>query len=220
MDKKAFKQKIESNRNRSFGSGEKKTKPGERKPFDSNTKGKKSYIPKTSKPKPTTYEAIFDNVEDALKNIHNIATELQDFVDFIYDLEIPEQKAEWFDDMIHKVGEYMLKRSPQLFQKRNIHAKYSITVNGFSIKLENNLGLDLSAKYHVEENNVTINQVYCAITVYGKINPATTVMLEESDTWKKKEYKKLKKPFAKKDANHDGYKKPYSNDKKLSYDNK
>lgn len=210
MDKKAFKQKIESNRKKAFGGSEKREK--------------KSYSPKTNKPKPTTYEAKFMSVRNALAHVCSTSSELKDFVDYIYDLNNPVTEN-WFDDMLHKVGEYMLKRSPQLQQKRNIHAKYSISVNGFSIKLESNIGFDLSVKYDVVDGNAVLGEVYCAITVYGKVNPSTTVMLEESDTWKKKEFKKPihKKPYNK-DRNNDNYKKSYSKDgynkKPSNYDKK
>ena len=196
MDKKAFKQKIESNRNKAFGEEKRK---------------KKTYAPKTNKPKPTTYEAKFMDVRCALSNVYNVSSELKDFIDYIYDLNNPITEN-WFDDMLHKVGEYMLKRSPQLQQKRNIHAKYSISVNGFSIKLENNIGFDLSAKYHVVDDIAQIDEVYCAITVYGKVNPSTIVMLNESDMWNKKEFKKPinKKPYNKNRNNN--YRKSYTRD--------
>ena len=215
MDKKAFKQKIENNRNKAFGDEKKKydKKPqqprGERKP----------YTPKTTKPKPTTYEATFDNVVQALAKIKETSSELRGFVDYIYDFDQP-LLAMWFDNMIYKVGEYMLKRTPQLLQKRNIHAKYTISVNGFSIKTEDNIGLEFNVKYTVEDNNIVLGDVHCAITVYGKVSPSTTIMLEESDVWKKKEFRKkpaagnfYKKPYNK-ERNNSGYKKPYNNDKK------
>lgn len=196
MDKKAFKQKIESNRNKAFGEEKRE---------------KKTYAPKTNKPKPTTYEAKFMDVKCALSNVYNVSSELKDFIDHIYDLNNPITEN-WFDDMLHKVGEYMLKRSPQLQQKRNIHAKYSISVNGFSIKLENNIGFDLSAKYNVVNSVAQIGEVYCAITVYGKVNPSTIVMLNESDMWNKKEFKKPinKKPYNKNRNNN--YHKSYTRD--------
>ena len=196
MDKKAFKQKIESNRNKAFGEEKRE---------------KKTYAPKTNKPKPTTYEAKFMGVRCALSSVYNASSELKDFIDHIYDLNNPIA-GNWFDDMLHKVGEYMLKRSPQLQQKRNIHAKYSISVNGFSIKLENNIGFDLSAKYNVVNGVAQIGEVYCAITVYGKVNPSTIVMLNESDMWNKKEFKKPinKKPYNKNRNNN--YHKSYTRD--------
>ena len=196
MDKKAFKQKIESNRNKAFGEEKRE---------------KKTYAPKTNKPKPTTYEAKFMGVRCALSNVYNVSSELKDFIDYIYDLNNPITEN-WFDDMLHKVGEYMLKRSPQLQQKRNIHAKYSISVNGFSIKLENNIGFDLSVKYNVVNGVAQIGEVYCTITVYGKVNPSTIIMLNESDMWNKKEFKKPinKKPYNKNRNNN--YRKSYTRD--------
>ena len=229
MDKKAFKAKIESNRNKAFGGENKRydKKPQYQKQVQ--TAPRKQYTPKTSKPKPTTYEATFDCVREALTKVRETSIELRDFVDYIFDLDGKTQ-PNWFDDMLHKVGEYMLKRTPQLLQKRNIHAKYAISVNGFSIKTEDNVGLELSVKYTVEDGVVTLGDVYCAITIYGKVAPATTIMLEESDTWKKKEFKKKpsggnfhKKPYNK-NGNNGGYKKPYNKDgynkKPSSYDKK
>lgn len=215
MDKKAFKEKIESNRNKAF-SGEKKKY--NKKPQQPRSE-KKHYTPKTNKPKPVTYEATFESVRLALTTIKGASTELKDFVDYIFDLNQPTPNT-WFDDMLHKVGEYMLKRTPQLLQKRNIHAKYTISVNGFSIKTEDNIGLEMNVKYTVENNIVTLGDVYCAITIYGKVSPATTIMLEESDTWKKKEFKKQANGnFHKKSYNKDsGYNKKTANyDKKTSY---
>lgn len=214
MDKKAFRAKIESNRNKAFGDEKKKydKKPQYQKQ-QVQTAPRKQYTPKTSKPKPTTYEATFDNVRQALTQVRETSIELRDFVEYIFDFDGFLQ-SNWFDDMLHKVGEYMLKRTPQLLQKRNIHAKYTISVNGFSIKTEDNVGLELNVKYTVEDNIVTLGDVYCAFTVYGKVSPGTTIMLEESNTWKKKEFKK--KPagggnFHKKPYNG-GYKKPYNKD--------
>lgn len=214
MDKKAFKQKIESNRNKAFG-GEKKRY--DKKPsYNQQPREKKTYTPKTSKPKPVTYEATFDCVRNAFTQVKETSIELRDFIDYIFDLDGKTQ-PNWFDDMLHKVGEYMLKRTPQLLQKRNIHAKYTISVNGFSIKTEDNVGLELNVKYTVEDGIITLGDVYCAFTVYGKVAPGTTVMLEESDVWKKKEFKKKpsgnfqKKPYNKNGSNG-GYKKPFNKD--------
>ncbi len=217
MDKKEFKAKIESNRNKAFG-GEKK-RYDKKPPYQeqSHTAERKQYTPKTSKPKPTTYEATFDCVRQALTNVRKTSIELRDFVDYIFDLDAKTQ-SNWFDDMLHKVGEYMLKRTPQLLQKRNIHAKYTISVNGFSIKTEDNVGFDLSVKYTVEDGVVTLGDVYCTITVYGKVSSGTTIMLDESDTWKKKAFNKKpaggnfhKRPYNKNGSNN-GYKKPYNKD--------
>lgn len=215
MDKKAFKQKIESNRNKAFG-GEKKGY--DKKPsYHQQPREKKTYTPKTSKPKPVTYEATFEVVRAALEKVRDTSSELRDFIDYIYDLNNAPEPDTWFDDMLHKVGEYMLKRTPQILQKRNIHAKYAISVNGFSIKTEDNIGLDLSVKYTVENNTVMLGDVYCAITVYGKVSPSTTIMLEESETWKKKEFKKkpsgnFQKKTYNKNGSNGGYKKPFNKD--------
>ena len=204
MDKKEFKKKIESNRNKAFG-------------VDKPKYEKEKYSPKTNKPKPTTYEADYQTVREALESAYNTSVELKDFIDYIFDLDNHKLEHYWFDDMLHKVGEFMLKRNPQLQQKRNIHTKYSISVNGFSIKLENNIGFDFNVKYEVSDGIAVIDTVHTAITVYGKVNPSTIIMLNESDVWKKKEFKKPFKKSYNKEGNYNRNRKQHNIDRKISY---
>lgn len=191
MDKKNFREKIERNR----------------KNFEKMEK--KAYTPKTDKPKPVTYEADFHSITDAFDNIGAII----DFNDFINAVNVsPAADLNYFDSILHNVAEFMLKRTPQLQHKRNIHTKFSISVNGFSVKFENNTGLDVTANYSIVDGVAEILSVHCAITIYGKVHPDTLAVFNKSDIWKKKMFNKKpsnfqKKPSHKKDGDYN--KKPY-----------
>lgn len=173
MDKN-FKEKINANRDKNFGME------------------RKRYSPKTNKPRPTTYEAVFEgeySYNDALRKIAEHFLEFKKFVNAVYFAE--ESCDNWFDESIYAVAKYMAEYAPALQTKQYIHTKFSIAVNGFSVRLENNMTLDVHCKYQIEDGNATILSTHVAITTHGKVTKESYVALTGEDSiWTKKEYVK------------------------------
>lgn len=178
MDK-SFKEKINANRNKNFG-------------FEKEGRGERKYSPKTNKPRPTTYERTFDGAfsyNEALTTVANEIIELKSFINNIYVEE--ESYDNWFDESIYAVANYMAEYAPALQTKQFIHTKYSISVNGFSVRLENNITLDVHCKYQINDGVATILNTTVALTTHGKVSKESYVNLTgEESQWKKKEYNK------------------------------
>lgn len=178
MDK-SFKEKINANRNKNFG-------------FEKETRGERKYSPKTNKPRPNTYERTFEgefSYNEAITTVAEEVNELHEFIGNIYFNE--KQYDNWFDESIYAVAKYMAEFAPALQTKQFIHTKYSIAVNGFSVRLENNITLDVHCKYQIIEGVATILNTTVAITTHGKVSKESYVNLTgEGSLWKKKEYNK------------------------------
>lgn len=170
MDKK-FREKIERNRDKDFGE--------EKKPvFKKNN----------NKPKTSMFEMVFegdDAVQQILTKIGDDIPELRDFVDAIYmDLTIEN----WFDEMIYAAARYLAECAPCLQTKQNIHTKFTVSVNGFSVRFENNIGLDLHAKYEIVNGKAEIIAATGVITTYGKVSREAYITLtREGSEWSRKE---------------------------------
>lgn len=168
MDKKYFKDK-----NRNFGTDRK-------------------YVPKTNKPRPTTYEIYINNGEasynDALWLIKDNIPELSDFINTI---TVSEDQPKWFDVSIARVASYFEDKIPSLQAGRNIHTKLSLDVNGFSVRLEDNISIDIHCKYHIDNGVASIISSHVMITTHGKVSKQTYEYLRDPENgWVKKMFKK------------------------------
>lgn len=172
MDKN-FKEKINANRDKNFGMG-------------------KKYSPRTNKPRPTTYERTFEgefSYNEALLTIAEEIPELKELCDNIYFGE--EDYDNWFDESIYALSKYMTEISPALQTKQYIHTKFSVSVNGFSVRLENNISLDVHCKYEINNGIATILSTYVAVTTHGKVSKEGYVALTgEGSPWAKKQFVK------------------------------
>lgn len=197
MDK-SFKEKINANRNKNFG-------------FEKEGRGERKYSPKTNKPRPITYERTFEgefSYNEALTTVANEINELNEFIGSIYFNE-ESYENNWFDESIYAVAKYMAEYAPALHSKQFIHTKYAISVNGFSVRLENNITLDVHCKYQINDGAATILSTTVALTTHGKVSKESYVNLTgEESRWKKKEYNKR--------SNFTGNRKPKEEEKEVS----
>lgn len=178
MDKKYFKDK-----NRNSGTG-------------------KKYVPRTNKPRPTTYEIYINNGEtsynDALWLIKDNIPELAEFINTIL---VSEGETNWFDKSIGRVVSYFEERIPKLQSGSNIHTKLSLDVNGFSVRFEDNISFDIHCKYHIDNGAASIISSHIMITTHGKVSKQTYEYLRDPENgWVKKMFKKK---FTPKDHNEE-----------------
>lgn len=173
------------------------------KKFNGNKNGnynnkERKYVPKTNKPRPTTYEMYFDNGEasynDALWVIMKDIPELEGFCDTVY---VAEESADnWFDESIKRVASVFLEQAPELQNNKNIHTKLSLDVNGFTARFENNITLDIHCKYEVVEGRAHVASAIAKITTHGRVSKEAYTALTEK--WQKKEFKsRYKKEYNK-----------------------
>lgn len=172
----------------------------ENKQYKGNYNKGRTYVPKTNKPRPTTYEKFFDNgaasYNDALWTVMKDIPELEGFCDTIYVEDNTGENDKWFDESMKRVAAVLVDCAPELQNNKNIHTKLSLDVNGFSVRFENNITLDIHCRYEVVDGAAQIVSAHAMITTHGKVSKVAYDNLNE--TWQKKMYKpKYKKEFNK-----------------------
>lgn len=164
-----------------------------RKPYNNGME--KKYTPKTNKPRPTTYDLFIETGEksfnDALDIISTNIPEMSNFVNFIRVPDDEETTLHWFDETITNVANYFgnIVSKPQLYNKSYVHTRLSLDVNGFSVRFEDNVTLDVHCKYVIEDGSAKIISTKASITLHGKVSKQTYEYLRNPEHgWLKKSY--------------------------------